>query len=224
VLQGFYKEVVNMISKEDVRQLVLNSSHQQLITLAKSDPKRILRYLMRLSYTVDDLLRYRAIEALGLISRVIAEHDPETILDLIRRVIWSMNDESGAQSWSAPEIIAEIIYNNPGLYAEFASVMILASIDEEIFQQGMLWSIGRLSGKVDYINEVLPKIITFLDHPQAAFRGYAAWALGEAGASIALDELRTLESDNNIVPIYINGEMVYNTVGQLARASVVRIG
>ncbi|MEG6616773.1 HEAT repeat domain-containing protein [Peptococcaceae bacterium 1198_IL3148] len=212
-----------MISKQDVSQLVLDGNHQQLIILAKLDTKRILRYLMRLTYATDELLRYRAIEALGLVAGVIAQNDPDTILDLIRRLIWSMNDESGAQSWSAPETIAEIIYNQPDMYHQFASVMIRASIDEEIFQQGMLWAVGRLSAKVDYIRKILPEMTSFLDHHKANLRGYAAWALGQAGASEALDKLRRLESDNHTVRIYIEGQMYQKTVGQLASESIAKI-
>ncbi|MBM7853969.1 HEAT repeat protein [Desulfohalotomaculum tongense] len=211
------------MKKQEIAQLVTDKKYETLLQLAETDAKKLIRYLVRLTYSQDDLLRWRAIEALGLAAGKIAKTEPEVIRDIIRRFLWSMNDESGAQSWSAPQAIAEIIYNEPGLYADLGPVMISASMDERIFQPGMLWAVGRLVGKVDYINEIVPDIIAFLDNPNAVIRGYAAWALGEIGVSSSVDRLKNLVNDKARVKIYINGELYEKTVGDIAQGSIEKL-
>lgn len=212
-----------MISKQQVEKLVLDKDYAKIIKLARHDAKKIFRYLMRLTYTTDELLRHRAIEAIGLVSAELSETDSELVLDVIRRIIWSMCDESGAQSWSAAETIAEIIYHKPALYGEFGPIMINASLDEVIFQKGMLWAVGRLQNRITYTKEILPEIINFLEHPQPILRGYAAWALGELKAKQAVNKLALLNTDAHPVAIYINGEMHIKTVGNWAMHSVAKI-
>lgn len=209
-----------MVNKLLIKKLVSDRDYASIIDLARSDAKRTYRYLMRLTYTTDDLLRHRAIEAIGLISAELADIEPDLVLDMIRRVIWAMCDESGAQSWSAPEIIAEIVYHKPSLYGHFAPIMINASLDELIFQKGMLWAVGRLQGKVSYTEQIVPQIIDLLSHSDPIIRGYAAWALGVIRASEAVDQLMTLADDPNPVSIYINGQMQVKTVGEWAQSSV----
>lgn len=191
--------------------------------IAPENSTKITRFLVRLTYTKDDLLRCQATEALGLVSAIISDNDPEEIRDLIRRFLWTMTEESGTVNYGAPEAVAEIIYNRPQLYADLAPMMITAAIDEAVFQRGMLWAIGRLAGQVNYILEIVPKIISFLDSPNPTLRGYAAWALGEIGIKHCIDQLNELNDDNNLLNIYINGKLHQKTVGELAELAKVKI-
>ncbi|MTI81304.1 MAG: PBS lyase [Firmicutes bacterium] len=211
------------MDKQKIASLVDGKDFTIIIDMAQNNPKKVIRHLIRLTYTKDNLLRWKSIETLGLVSKEIAKNDPEVIRDIIRRFLWSMNDESGGQSWSAPQAIAEIIYNNPDLFADLGPMMISSSMNEEMFQPGMLWAVGRLKGKVEYINEVLPDIIKFLEAPKPYVRGYAAWAIGELGVRGSLDKLTKLVVDQSIVDIYIDGDLYQKTVGEIAYSSIEKL-
>ncbi len=210
--------------KQQIAELVINKKYQALLAAAAAENKKTIRCLVRLTYSRDDLLHWRAVEALGIVCGSTADRDPEIVRDIIRRFVWSMNDESGTNSWGAAEAIAEIIFNRPKLYADFASVMINASLDEEMFQKGMLWGIGRLAGKVSYINETVSDVEKFLEHPAAELRGHAAWALGQIGTCKNIDRLKKLAADQSRLKIYLCSEICEKTVGQLASEAVAKIG
>ena len=55
--------------------------------------------------------------------------------EVVRRLLWSMNDESGSVGWSAPEAVAEIVVHVPRL-DEYAEV-VASSIDLDPFQRGV---------------------------------------------------------------------------------------
>ena len=77
-----------------------------------------LRYLNRLLYDPVALIRWRAIEGMGVVADRLAGEDPEAVRIILRNLLWSINDESGGIGWSAPECIGEIIYRRPELFPE----------------------------------------------------------------------------------------------------------
>ncbi|MCD5404943.1 HEAT repeat domain-containing protein [Peptococcaceae bacterium] len=220
-----------MIKKQEIAELAKNKNFDKLIELALKDSSKVIRYLVRLTYTKDEILRWHAIESLGVVSGAIADRDPAEIRELIRKFLWSMTEESGNVNHHAPEAVAEIIYNRPKLFADLAPMMITASIDEEVFQPGMLWAVGRLAGIVDYILEILDRIITFLDDKNPLSRGYAAWALGEIYTArdvkekldYLIQKLTILKEDKNIIPIYINSHLYNKSIGEIADLSILKI-
>lgn len=211
------------MNKKEVQELVLSQDYPQLIVLAQQNIKKTFRYLIRLTYTMDDLARHRAVDAIGFLSAELSESDQEQVLDVIRRILWSMCDESGQQSWSGPAIIAEIIYQRQDLYGEFAPYMMNASLGEVVFEPGLLWSVGRIGNQIPYTKEILPNIINYLDSPKPELRGMAAWALGEIKASQAVEKLSQITNDENLVGIYVNGQMHTKTVADWAKESLTNI-
>ena len=104
-------------------------------------------------YEKDLLIRFRAIQALGLTTKTVYREDPARVMDLIRRLLWSMNDESGGLGWSAPEIIAEILVNCPMLIETNASLL-PHYLTEEPFERGAHFAIARLMEHIpDLIEE-----------------------------------------------------------------------
>jgi len=68
---------------------------------------------MSLLFDRDKVICFRASEALGKVAAMEADKDLEPVRDLLRRLFWMMNDESGNTCWYAPEAIGEILYNVP---------------------------------------------------------------------------------------------------------------
>ena len=220
-----------VISKQKISDLAKNKKFNKLIELALKDSSKVIRYLVRLTYTKNDILRWHAIDSLGVVSGAIADRDPAEIRELIRKFLWSMTEESGNVNHHAPEAVAEIIYNRPKLYTDLAPMMITLSIDEEVFQPGMLWAVGRLAGKVPYIIEILNRIISFLSDKNPISRGNAAWALGEIVVSEKIETnslndiiagLKKLKDDKTIISIYIDGQLHHKSIAAIADSSIIK--
>jgi len=103
-----------------------------------------LSILGTLLFESDDLLRWRAIEAIGIVAKDAFGDDPEKVRAFLRRLFWLMNDESGGICWHAPEAIAEVLLNVPDLQLEFA-VILMSYLEEEPFESGVCWAISRLA-------------------------------------------------------------------------------
>jgi hypothetical protein len=99
-----------------------------------------------LTLETDPLIRWRAIEAVGGIAawKTRGGGSPEPVRDMLRRLLWGMNDESGNSHWSAPDVIAEILVNVPELIAEFAAPL-LDHLDSEPYRRGVYRAIARIA-------------------------------------------------------------------------------
>jgi hypothetical protein len=151
--------------------------------LAAEDPN-VLSGLVGLLNERDDLLRWRAIEALGLLcaERVgQGEDGMATVRDLVRRQLWSMNDESGNVAWHAAEALGEILHRVPPLADEFAHIL-LQHLEMPIFRAGVLWAVGRLaSARPELFRERASELSPYLEDPDPLVRAHAAWALAQLG-------------------------------------------
>nr|WP_315990079.1 DVU0298 family protein [Desulforamulus aquiferis] len=150
-------------------------------------------------------------------------NNPEAVRELIRRLLWSMNDESGSAGWSAPEAIGEIIYHHPKAFGEFVPVVVNAS-GEDIFHRGILWTLGRI-GQADPLLVIgyIPLLTNFLANPRPEVRGYAAWALGEIGVKAALPTVQGLIDDKEKLEVYQNRELFIKSVDELAKEAIAKI-
>jgi len=203
--------------KEEVRALLAEGKLAELVELV-AGKKISLRYVRRLLYEQDDLLRWRAVEAVGAVAGRLAASDPEAVRVLLRTLLWSINDESGGIGWGAPECIGEIVYRCPDLFPEYASIVI-SYADEEMLRRGVLWAAGRIAqARPDLVREELPGLIPFLADRDPVVRGYTLRLLGILGEKLDFDRYRHLLGDRGPVPVYENGRLVLVTVADLAWA------
>lgn len=187
--------------------------------------RRALGVLISLTYDADPLIAWRAVEAMGVAAARVADDDPEAVRNILRRLHWLLLEESGGVGWYAPQMIAEIVQARPELFADdFASVVttLLHSMAEEDlghFRPGILWAIGRLAAAArDDVEHVLPDVEACLDHDDARVRGMAVWCLVQAGRRSTLATRARLLSDDELVAVYQEGQLVDKTVGDLTRA------
>ncbi|MCI5189098.1 MAG: hypothetical protein D3905_04700 [Candidatus Electrothrix sp. AS4_5] len=59
-------------------------------------------------------IRWHAISVMGGAVARLAEQDMEEARIILRRMLWSLNDESGGIGWGAPESMAEIMCCHKG--------------------------------------------------------------------------------------------------------------
>lgn len=172
----------------------------------------------------DDLLRWRAIEALGLLcGKIDGDGDGPMVKDLVRRQLWTMTEESGGTAWHSAEAVTEILVNVKWLQEDFASVVVSFG-DTEPWEAGCAWAVGRLAfaGALKYLAREVEPMTGNLGHSLAAVRGHSAIALGRLGAVGAADALRGLLSDEATFERYDFkvGELRSMTVAEAARAAL----
>lgn len=99
-----------MSLKEKVRAAVekgISGDWKGIEDLVSENPQSI-RYLVGMTYQADDQLRTAAVNGLALASR----SQPAMIQEVARRLVWAMNEESGTNAQTAPEVLAAIAREN----------------------------------------------------------------------------------------------------------------
>jgi len=181
-----------------------------------------LRTLFSLTFDHEELVRWRAVEAIGQVAADLARPDLERVRDFVRRLLWQMNDESGGLSWLSPEIIGEILVNVPSLADDYAPLL-LSYLDEEPFERGAHQAICRLARKrPDLFRQGLPLLAESLGDSDPTVRGLAASALGTIDTARA-DELRgRFRNDHAVVKLYdfTTGNLYTGSVSELVAGAL----
>lgn len=172
----------------------------------------------------DEMVKWRAISALGRIVSLLADDEMESARVVIRRFMWMLNDESGGIGWGVPEAMSEIMACHSGLAEEYAHIPV-ANMREEgnflelpMLQRGLMWGIGRLAGAYPELMRgkntglYLPP---YLDSEDPEVRGRAVWAFGQLGEEIPA-KISKLVGDRAKVTIYQHPELKIYSVGELA--------
>lgn len=208
-------------SKETVRQFISENNIKGLLSLAEKD-SRVINELQRMLYTPDEHQRWMIIDLLGEVSKRVAEKRPDLISKLIHNLLQSAA-YPGASAWGALEAIGTIISTNPGLFGEFTQPLLSFEAQENLRRE-VTWAIGKIATADPHLARFAFRgLTTLLDNPDAVLRGYAAWALGNIGFNDVIGTLKILESDENKLTIWRDGDLQEVTVGQLAQEAVRKI-
>lgn len=204
-----------MQSKGDIRRLLENGDYDQIAARAKKD-KSIIRKLISLSYDKEDVISWKTMEALGLAAGALAADRMDVIRDTVRRLLWSMGEESGGIGWSSAEILGEMIRNCPDDLSDIIPI-VWSFRDELMFRAGTVWAMGRIASVrpdlVQFIAQDLPAMTADVN-PQV--RGYAVWVAGLLGGTFMKEFPGELLEDTGEVTFYGDGVLSVKTVGNLA--------
>jgi HEAT repeat protein len=199
--------------KAQLRELLQRRDHEALLAWSDAEPHAV-RTVFSALFEADELLRWRAIEALGLLAEKQSYVEQETIREWIRRLLWNMNDESGGLMWHGPEAIAEILFRVQELVAEF--VMILNSFhEEEPFEAGTYIGLARLAELVPRrVRPFAGLLAKGLTDPDPRIRAHAARIHRLTGELSATAELERVLADETPLTVYDHGS------GQLRETTV----
>ncbi len=177
--------------------------------------------------SLDELLKWRAVTAMGKIISDLAANELESARVVMRRFIWNLNDESGGIGWGCPESMAEIMAQNAKLAAEYHCILVSYIqprgnyLEHEGLQQGALWGIGRVAHRRPMCMQTAAGyLLPYLKSPAANVRGLAAWAAGPILDSQTNFQLKELAHDPAGLMLYREGRLVRYTVGRLAREAL----
>jgi HEAT repeat protein len=189
--------------------------------------RRAFNALLPFFFDRDETAKWRAVCAAGVVVGTLAEKDLESARDLVRRLIWNLNDESGGIGWGSPEAMGEILARQPLLAIEYASLFVSFLLEDEnrlenrLLLAGALWGAGRLAranpAAIRDANRFLPPLFAA---GMPLLRGLAAWAAGPLMTETIRPLLRPLLSDPSPVRFFPDCRPVDTTVSRLAEEAL----
>lgn len=178
-------------------------------------------------------VRWLAVSCMGDCVARMAEEDMESARIMMRRLLWSLNDESGGIGWGAPESMAEIMCCHGGLALEYVHMLLSYMLEdgEEIcqdgnylehvvLQRGLMWGVGRLAAcrpELLLDRGITAVLLPYLDAADTEVRGLAVLAVVRLGLGSACSRLKQLAEQTDCFTVYEDGSFLRMDVGQLAR-------
>lgn len=195
-------------------------------------PEQALKYLQAGLPASQPLLKWRAVTALGQVAQGLAARDLEGARDFVRRLLWCLNEESGAVPWGVAEALGEVLANSPELAQEYAKLQLSYIWTQGNFLEfaplltGAVWGVGRLASAHPELASgccALERLVPLLAWPDASVRGTAAWALGHLGDDQAVGALRALSGDQARLEIWNAGVLRQVSVADLANEAINKV-
>ena len=200
---------------------------QRLNDFCQWPARQAINPLFSFLLSSEEQTRWRAITAMGEVVAHLAEEDMESARIIMRRLMWSLNDESGGIGWGAPEAMGEIIASHGGLAKEYARVLISYIredgnfLEYEPLQRGALWAIGRVAqSRANLVQDAVPHLLPYLASTDASVRGLGAWTVGLLKAEGAGSPLEALLRDKTEISLYLDRKLVSRSVGSLAKEAL----
>ena len=219
--------------KRRISKLLESSDIEAVINELRELPaSRVINPLIGALCSNNETVRWHAVTALGPIVADLADRNMEAARVVMRRFMWSLNDESGGIGWGAPEAMGEIMAVHDRLAEEFGH-MLVAYMREDGFylelpqlQHGLMWGLARLAmvnPDLLMAKNVITYLLPYLDSSDSTVRGLAAWTFGFLKAKEAVAPLEKLATDPASVKIYLNRTFTHDTVRGLAYKALANI-
>ncbi len=208
------KKVFELLSDKDFEKSILK--------ISGFSARALVNPLFSFFYNSDELIKWRAVTAMGLVVSNLADNDMESARVVMRRFIWNLNDESGGIGWGSPEAMGEIMARHEGLAKEYHKILLSYImpdgnyIEHEILQRGVLWGIGRLAhARPNLVKDFAHLLCPYMESPDPALRGLAAWTAGLFDCETTNRLLKRLENDQATLTFYLDDKLEELTVAQL---------
>ncbi len=214
------------LKKEVLRLLRHNDFKKSIVEISGFSARQVVNSLFSFFYNSDELVKWHAVTAMGVVVSNLADYDMESARVVMRRLIWNLNDESGGIGWGSPEAMGEIMARHEGLAKEYHKILISYImpdgnyIKHEILQRGVLWGIGRLAHARPHLAKDFSHLLCpYMESPDPALRGLAAWTAGLFDCKTTNRLLKHLEKDRATLTFYFDGTLEELSVAQLFKKS-----
>lgn len=212
------KKIKSRLTKSDVEKLVSEYNIKVILELSRHD-KKIIRFLHRLIYSADDLIRMRATDALGQAAAVIAEYDPGSVSKLLKNLFIAISD-TAASSWGAIDAIGQIISNSTRLYASYAPQLYKFIPDRELLPEALRALSKITAAEPEPFKKIRFSLLPHLKDKDTEILAYSIIIMGNLKAKEAIPDLMILSNDKTDIEIYNMGSFNKTTVGELALAAI----
>lgn len=222
---------IRALKKVTLRILESSGDYRDLQKSTGEGLLRIINTLFSFLYHKNPVVKWNAVTAMGSAVSRLAETDMEPARNIIRRLMWNLNDESGGIGWGSVEAMGDILAKNRSLAMEYSAIMFSYAREDGNFQEhtlmqrGVMWAIARFcQAWPDMTSDTAVKhIIPFLESNDAHARGLAALVSGYLKAEDSINGLEKLKTDDNIIQIYYKDKYIDIKVKELAEEALVRI-
>ncbi len=194
------------ISKKDFLS-ILEKDDFDTIAIASLQNPNVFGWLIALSYDKESPVSWKAIKAMGYIAETyVKANNIEPLRNTIRKLLWSMTDESGGIGWRAAELIGEIVFAEPSLFEDIIPIL-WSQREEESFLESVLRSMIRLSNKInitDYIEINPTELESLLKHENDEIKALTSILIHKLKIKLPVAE----ELKDTMVSVYKNGNIV----------------
>jgi len=226
---------LNEVAGRKLKGIILELLNQEdfeksLKAICELPERQVVNSLFSFFYNSNELIKWRAITAMGVVAANLAETEIEYARVIMRRLLWNLNDESGGIGWGSPEAMGEIMARSQRLAEEYSKLLVSYIrpggnfLEHEALQRGVLWGLGRLAhARSQFVKDSVPFLVSFLKSKDAYHRGFAAWAISSYHEESIKPLLLELINDESKIEIFLDMELVECTVGQLAGKSLSKL-
>lgn len=227
------------LKKEVLKLLLMPKLEPMLTRISQLPAKEAVNSLFSAICHHDELLRWHGISGMGMMVARLAEDNMEEGRIMMRRFLWSLNDESGGIGWGAPESMAESMHHHENLAEEYIHMLIsytrpdgpeLAQdgnfLEHEVLQRGLLWGLNRLCirRKALLIDKgVLDNIPFYLESDDMIVGALAARLCGTLGIQSARGKILSLlasDKSKTKISVYEEGQFQNFTPKVLAETAL----
>jgi hypothetical protein len=216
------------VVKGKLRQLLMHSAlDAALEEIARLPPRSVINPLFSFLQDGDPRLKWPAVICFGEVVSMLAEEDIESARVIMRRLMWSLNDESGGIGWGAPEAMGEVLARHRTLATEYAPILLSYAredgnyLEHERLQRGLLWGIARaVETHPDLFRDAAPQLLSYLGSSDATVRGIAGRVMGLLRAPEACSTLRGLAKDDSEISLDFRGQLGKHHVKDLAEEAL----
>lgn len=216
--------------KSEVRDILRNADFDTAMDrICRYPYRQVVNPLFGFLYSLDEIVRWRAISAMGAVVPRLADPAMESARVVMRRFLWNLNDESGGIGWGSPEAMGEIMAQCAPLAEEYADLLISYIepgknfLEHEDLQKGLLWGLGRLArSRPSRVVRAAAFLRPFLQSEDRVLRGRSLWTAAALPLESTEDLIRKRIDDNDGVTIYWEGRFITYRIGQLAQDALQR--
>ena len=217
--------------KKQMLQILLAEDYiKRLAEIRRLPPRRVVGPLFSYLCSLDELVKWRAVTAMGIIISDLTASNLESARVVMRRFIWNLNDESGGIGWGCPESMAEAMARSENLAAEYGCILISYLqpdgnyLEHEGLQRGVLWGVGRLAhNRPQCMQAAAGLLLPYMRSADPYLRGLAVWAVSPILNAEAIDALQQLARDPAELVLFRNEKLAQYSVGQLAREALAPV-
>jgi hypothetical protein len=216
--------------KQTIQQALEQNDLDAVVTLVQQHRSAMSR-LVRIAYEKETLAGWRSIKAIGRIAKALVNTDEEFLRVTIRKLLWSLSDESGGIGWAAPEILGEIVSADPGKFSDIIPLIAeVFEIEERVFRPGVIYALTRVAEIAPELvvkNQTVIRRALHDDNPMT--RVYAIdlvkilWQVAcqnklwiNEYRDIIENTIKNMKKDDNVAWIYQNNAFIDIEVGEHA--------
>lgn len=188
--------------KKEIFTLLKHASLKDIYKKIKSYPEvGVVNSLFMALCDQSEIIRWHGVSCFGEVVFSVEKENTEKARVIMRRFLWSLNDESGGIGWGAPESMAETMVRSDRLRREYLHMLIsyMQEDGDELFQdgnflelpllqKGLLWGIGRLCHSFPaemQENGVDLELLKYLSSTNQEVRDLALWAMSGFGKQLS---------------------------------------